>query len=63
MLSRIFRNRPSRTAALTLFFGLVGAASMIYYQFGIFMPQVKTVLAAKRWPAHMLLEPTSTRSG
>jgi len=48
MLPRFFRNRPSRTAALALCFGLVGAASMVYYQFGLFMPRVKAVLAAKR---------------
>jgi len=48
MLPRFFRNRPSRTAALALCFGFVGAASMVYYQFGLFMPRVKTVLAAKR---------------
>jgi hypothetical protein len=48
MLPRFFRNRQSRTAALALCIGLVGAASMVYYQFGLFMPRVKTVLAAKR---------------
>ncbi|MGB0032706.1 MAG: hypothetical protein WBP77_16065, partial [Candidatus Sulfotelmatobacter sp.] len=40
-------NRRSPIAALALGLALVGAASMLYYQFGLFMPRVQTVRAAK----------------
>ncbi len=37
----------SRLTALALGLALVGAASMVYYQFGLFMPRVEKVRAAK----------------
>jgi hypothetical protein len=48
MLPRFSRNRQSQTAALALCLSLVGAASLVYYQFGSFMPRVQKVHAAKR---------------
>jgi hypothetical protein len=41
------RNRRSFKAALALGLALVGAASMCYYEFGLFMPRVEKVRAAK----------------
>jgi hypothetical protein len=40
-------NRPSSLAALALSLALVGAASMVYYQFGLFMPKVQEAQLAK----------------
>ncbi len=40
-------NRRSRTAALALGLALVGAASMLYYQFGLFMPRVREMRTAE----------------
>ena len=37
----------SRLTALALGLALVGAASMVYYQFGLFMPRVEKVRAVK----------------
>ncbi|MGA8437956.1 MAG: glycosyltransferase family 87 protein [Candidatus Sulfotelmatobacter sp.] len=41
------RNRRSHVGALALGLALLGAASMLYYQFGLFMPRVQEVRIAK----------------
>lgn len=40
-------NRRSRLAAVALGLALIGAAGMVYYQFGLFMPRVQRVREAK----------------
>src|ERR1700740_1436973 len=40
-------SRRSRWSTFALLLALVGAGSMVYYQFGIFMPRVESVRAEK----------------